>query len=180
MISFENFESSFKSITSPFEKIEIQFGKIINEQLFDNSVDQIEKIIGLVKHKEIPHEYRVSNIYHEPGYYYLVHSTGESQTFKKKFYNHKFDLHSKPDLRVTVNQDTQIDYPFDKTKKYNQIIQTQNISFIISEHIKLNLIYSCFDKENQKYNLKLETSKLDTKDLRQIYDLIEYIFPQKD
>mgnify|MGYP001165036746 CR=1 FL=1 len=180
MISFKDFESSFKNVISPFEKVEIQFGKIINEQLFDNSVDHIEKIIGLIKHKQIPHEYTVSNIYHEPGYYYLVHSNGESHTFKKSFYSHKFDLHSKPDLRITVNQDTHIDYPFDKNKKYNQIIQTQNISFIISEHIKLNLTYSCFDKENQKYNLKLETTRLKEEDLTQIYDLIEYIFPQKD
>ena len=180
MISFEDFENSFKSVTSPFEKIEIQFGKIINKEVFDNSLDQIEKIIGLLKNKEIPHEYTVSNIYHEPGYYYLIYSNKESQTFKKNFYNHKFDLYSVPDLRVIINQDTQIDYPFDKKKEYNQIIQTQNISFIISEHITLYLIYSCFDKENQKYNLKLETKKLDAKVLRQIYELIQYLFHQKD
>ncbi len=180
MISFEDFESNFKNITSPFEKVEIQFGKVISEQLFDNSVDQIEKIIGLIKHKQIPHEYTVSNIYHEPGYYYIVNSNGESQTYKKNFYNRKIDLHFIPNLRITFNQDTLIDYPFDKKKKYTQIIQTQNISFIISEYIKLNLIYSCFDKENQKYNLKLEISKLDTRVLRQIYELIEYLFHQKD
>ena len=175
MIPFENFQTGFKNIDSN-GLTEIQFGKIINEHLFDNTISGIEKIIGLIKHKQFSHQYYVSNTYHEPGYYYIVNSDGQHQTFKKSFQNKKIDLSSNPDLRIIVNQDKQIDYSFQKNKKYNQVIQTQNICFKISENTHLYIIYSCFDTKNKKYNMVLKTSDISDQNLQNIYELIKYLF----
>lgn len=175
MIPFENFLDGFKKIDSN-GLTEIQFGKIINEHLFDNTVNNIEKIIGLIRQKQFSHQYYVSNTYHEPGYYYIVHSDGQQQTFKKSFKNQKIDLLSNLDLRIIVNHDKQIDYSFQKNKKYNQVIQTQNICFKISEHTNLYIIYSCFDTKNKKYNLVIKTSNISEQNIQNMYELIEYLF----
>lgn len=177
MISFENFQNgfNFKNI-DPNKSIEIQFGKIINKHLFDNNINNIEKIIGLIRQKQFPHQYYVSNTYHEPAYYYVVQSDGPEQTFKRSFKNEKTDLSSKPDLRIIVNQDKQIDYSFQKNKKYNQVIQTQNISFKISEHTYLYIIYSCFDTKNKKYNLVMKTSDTSKQNIQNMYEIIKYLF----
>lgn len=175
MISLEDFQESFSKIDS-FQQIEIQFGKIINDRLFNNYIDNIDKIIGLIKHKQIPHKYFVSNIYHEPGYYYIVYSDGPHQTFKKSFQTQRIDLISKPDLRIIIKKDNLVDYQFDKQKKYNQVIQTQNICFKLSEHTNLKLVYFSIKKESKKYNLKIETSDISSENLKSIYEFIQYLF----
>lgn len=175
MTPFEDFLAVFKDINSS-GLTEIQFGRIINEHLFDNTIDNIEKIIGLIRQKQFSHQYYVSNTYHEPGYYYMVNSDGQQQTFKKSFKNQKIDLPSSPDLRIIVNQDKQIDYSFQKNKKYNQVIQTQNICFKISEHTHLYIIYSCFDTKNKKYNLVIKTSDISEKNIQNMYELIQDLF----
>lgn len=175
MISPNEFLAAFENINSE-GLIEIQFGEIINEYLFDNNVNNIEKIIGLVRHKQFSHQYYISNTYHEPGYLYTVHNDGQKQTFKKSFQNKKIDLRSKPDLRIIINKDKQIEYSFQKNKKYNQVVQTQNICFQISEHTHLYIIYSCFDNKNKKYSLVLKTSDNSQQNLQSIYELIKYLF----
>ena len=177
MIPFEDFLAGFNKVKSDW-LTEIQFGKIINEHLFDNTVHNIEQIIGLIRQKQFSHQYYVSNTYHEPGYYYIVHSDGQQQTFKKSFQNQKIDLPSSPDLRIIINQDKLIDYSFQKDKKYNQVIQTQNICFKISEHTHLYIIYSCFDTKNKKYNLVIKTSDTSEQNILEIYELIKHLFKE--
>lgn len=175
MISLKEFENTLSKIECT-HKIQIQFGQILNEQSFDNTIENIDKIIGLIRAREYPHTYLVSNIYHESGYYHHVYTDGQTQTFKKSFKNQKVDLKSFPDLRIIVNQDRLVDYKFDKSEKYHHVIQTQTICFQISEDIKLSLIYSCYYKEDKKYSLKLEFTNNSCENIRKIYELITFIF----